>query len=251
VVIEGNNDYINACWLPDLIGNEKKFIVSQGPLTETVEDFWRMIIQYDIKVIVMLANLVEEGREKCALYWPLDQNNSPVLQDIELKILAISREECVIKRILEVTYGDLKREVIQIQYTEWPDHGIPSAPDSFLQLIRFVNESRKDDSPILVHCSAGIGRTGTFCLVNVLVEYIEKYLAENNTLPEISLFATILKFRQYRMGMVQTTEQLKFCYEVLYKEVYDIRKEIRRKEKPSRDTTNIPDDPVSYFANKF
>jgi len=233
-------------------GNDKKFIVTQGPLNDTVYDFWRMVIQCNIKVIVMLTNLVEDGREKCAQYWPNgNENSSLIVQDIEIKILSVTSEDSFVNRVCEITQNDIRYEILQIQYIEWPDHGIPTTPDSFLQLNRNVNQQcYGDDSPILVHCSAGIGRTGTFCCVNVVVDFIEKYFEEHNELPDVSIVSTILKFRSYRMGMVQSPDQLQFCYDAIYKEVHNLRKAQRKNIKQTITNEN-ENDSVSYFLNKY
>jgi len=106
-----------------------------------------------------------------------------------------------------------KREILQYQYVEWPDHGLPFVSATFLGLCETVNEFNPPNSPIVVHCSAGIGRTGTFCTVHTILEKLKEDMKDNPTKePCFSVLETVLWMRDQRPGMVQTKEQYMFCY---------------------------------------
>lgn len=180
--------YVNANNIQ--IGNEILYIAGQGPLPQTIYDFWRTIIEKNVSVILMLSNLIEQSRPKCAQYWP-DQTGIHTQTDINQKeqrdilIQNIKEEfvdnEEIIHRLLDVQFReDQVHRVHLIHFTAWPDFGVPDLT-SFHHVVRHVNSVNTQGSPIFVHCSAGIGRTGTFCLVDSILKDFYKTHSLNPT----------------------------------------------------------------------
>jgi len=221
-------DYINANWIDGLIpGSEKSYISTQGPLQETVSDFWRMVWQTNSNVIVMLTREVENDILKCSKYWPNEERNSFTFENIKITLEEEAKtfnERIVHRRFkLEDRNGNT-REVMQFQYMDWRDHGLPESAEAFREVMHNVDRVRKPSTPIIVHCSAGIGRTGTFCAVHSMVEKLSKEMRERpDQTPEFNLLDTILKLRAQRVGMVQTKEQYVFCYKALLEETQKLK----------------------------
>lgn len=218
IIHRGNTDYINAN-LVKMEKAERKYILTQGPLKETVGHFWVMIWEQNTKAIVMLNKLLEKKQIKCHQYWPEKMGEEHILNltDVGLSIEYIKYEECTnfSKRTLRLTDLESKksREVIQFHYTTWPDFSIPSSPVAFLQFLKQVRDSGaldKDVGPAVIHCSAGIGRSGTFCLVDCCLVLIEKE-GEN----KVSVKNILYELRRYRMGLIQTADQLYFSYQAI------------------------------------
>ncbi|KAJ2373536.1 hypothetical protein IW150_003577, partial [Coemansia sp. RSA 2607] len=180
VRLHGSHDYINASHItlpPQLSAN--KYIATQGPLPHSIADFWRMVWEQNANAIVMLANPVEALRSKCAEYWPLHVGDSKKWGDL----LVTLRDErpmqgclSVIVRKIAISSGGTERLVTQFHYTEWPDHGVPTSPGPLLRIIDELrsNVSPLPDSPVVVHCSAGVGRTGTFVIIDAARRYFSK-----------------------------------------------------------------------------
>ncbi|UJR38381.1 hypothetical protein I4U23_031051 [Adineta vaga] len=206
---KGTNDYINANYIEVPPAN-RKYILTQGPLESTASHFWQMIWEQNSRVIVMLTRLFEKGSPKCWLYYPDYQNASELLYDsVNLKVVFLSERPYrhYTERKFELIHlptGE-SRVIIHWSDFEWPDHGAPSNPEPFLQLLRDVRHCGAFDlrygAPIL-HCSAGIGRSGTF----VFVDSILKMLAHTENPPDI---------RTQRSGLIQTAEQLRFSYRAI------------------------------------
>jgi len=164
---DANSGYINANWIKGYNGKEKTYVACQGPLAETVDDFWNMIWTQQIHVIVMLTREEENDTIKCYRYWP---NQRDTISSPYWEIQWLSQEDdknnVVHKRTLRLKNlaNSQTRDVTHFQYTEWPDYGVPSSPYVFMQLIHDVDSllGPSYDTPLCVHCSAGIGRTGTF-----------------------------------------------------------------------------------------
>ncbi|UJR07765.1 hypothetical protein I4U23_012048 [Adineta vaga] len=211
----GFNDYINANFVEVPWAN-RKYILTQGPLPKTSEHFWQMVWEQNSRVIIMLTRLVEKNCDKCFLYYPDYENDSELSYDVvDLKVTFVSekQEEYYTQRKFELTNlltGET-RPIIHWSDFEWPDHGAPSSPEPFLQLLCDVRQCGAFDprfgAPIL-HCSAGIGRSGTF----VLVDSILKMLANTDNLNDISLTEVLAHIRTQRHGLIQTPEQLRFSY---------------------------------------
>ncbi|XP_021356724.1 receptor-type tyrosine-protein phosphatase mu-like [Mizuhopecten yessoensis] len=206
---KGSTDYINANYI-DGVRNQKIYIATQGPKTMTLEEFWRMVWQNNCGKIVMLANLVELGKVKCTTYWTGSDGNP-----LELSLFQVTLQEEVAYafytiRKLAVKNKQTKstREISQYHFTRWPDHGVPE-PFELLQFYKRVRSGRTNHKgPFIVHCSAGIGRTGSFIGLDAL-------LLEGNTSGEIDVFAYTEKMRKDRMNMIQTAEQYAMLHDVL------------------------------------
>ncbi|XP_049852600.1 tyrosine-protein phosphatase 2-like [Schistocerca gregaria] len=215
------SDYINASHIVIEYENiyRQKYISTQGPVPSTVPDFWRMVWQNDVRVIVMLTKEVESGSIKCAKYWP--DSNSITYQDIKV-VHCYTRDANpdILTRIFRIEHlepGTGPRTLIHYQYTEWPDHGLPSSTKLFLELVHRVNR-HSGKEPILVHCSAGIGRSGTFCTVHSVVNMMRRYVVAFNSLPKLNIVKTVLCLRSQRPGMVQNKDQYMFCYFSIHEE---------------------------------
>ena len=213
---EAGQDYINANYINGLLkGHEKRYIATQGCLPVTVGDFWAMIWQDNSRVIVMTTKEVERGRTKCTRYWPDDKQMiktfgkyNVMLKEEEHTANYIFREMKVWKNSTE---GVEPRSIYQFHYTGWPDHGVPDDPSSVLNILEDVNikqDHTEGAGPIVVHCSAGIGRTGTFIVIDMLMHILK----EQGLNSEIDIKQAILNVRAQRSGMVQTEAQYKFIY---------------------------------------
>jgi len=243
-IIDGvdGSDYINASHVKCDSGH---YICTQGPMQNTLDDFWRMIWEQDSSIIVMLTKEVENSKVKCARYWP--ENDSQVYGKLRATILTLETScELIIRTLLlEDTVTGFSRRVVQYQYQSWPDHGLPVSTAGFLELIRMVdrNSCRKTGSsspsggsgfmgmsgagPIVVHCSAGIGRSGTFCTVhNAISKFRADLLANPATPPIFNVLQTVIIMREHRPGMVQTKEQYMFCCLTIEEETSHIAKKL-------------------------
>ncbi|XP_030572774.1 tyrosine-protein phosphatase non-receptor type 61F isoform X1 [Drosophila novamexicana] len=209
-------DYINAN-LVKLERADRQYILTQGPLLDTVGHFWLMVWEQNSRAILMLNKLVEKKQVKCHLYWPdqVGPKQALNLKDVKLSVELICCEnyQNFVRRWFKLT--DLEtnksREVMQFHYTTWPDFGIPSSPDTFLKFLQLVRDSgalAADVGPAVVHCSAGIGRSGTFCLVDCCLVLVEKY-------GECNVSQVLRELRSYRMGLIQTADQWDFSYQAI------------------------------------
>ncbi|KFB48783.1 hypothetical protein ZHAS_00016793 [Anopheles sinensis] len=201
----GENDYINAN-LVKMERASRKYILCQGPLPLTVGHFWLMVWEHDSRAILMLNKLIEQTTVKCHQYWPgkIGEKHRLELTDVKLSVVYLK---------LTDTESGKSREVIQFHYMTWPDFGIPSSPVAFLQFLKEVRGSGTLDSdvgPPIIHCSAGIGRSGTFCLVDCCLVLIDKEGEDR-----VSVQDVLLELRQYRMGLIQTADQLYFSYQAI------------------------------------
>ncbi|KAM7165888.1 receptor-type tyrosine-protein phosphatase mu-like isoform 1-T1 [Macrochelys suwanniensis] len=211
VVLQSANpgaDYINASYV-DSYRSPRFFIAAQGPLPGTVVDFWQMIWQEKVLAIVMLTGLVEQNKTKCEQYWP---EGEQVYGDFTVTLSNTWTTTGLVTRTfrLQRAGSPLPRHLQQFHYLLWPDHGVPSNPARLLQLVEMVNErvSEAPAGPVLVHCSAGIGRTGTFIALDILLKMAR---AEGS----VDVFRCVQRLREQRVSMVQTKEQYTFLYEVL------------------------------------
>ncbi|KAH9490848.1 hypothetical protein Btru_033547 [Bulinus truncatus] len=200
--IKNEGDYINASYIKDF-GDKVEFIASQGPNKIILNDFVRMLWEQNTEKIVMLTNLAEEGKTKCEQYWP--DEGKIKFGDVKVKLLTTtSFSDFTIRRLEFSKKNDETHHITHYQYHAWPDKGVPPAPWS---LIDFVYKVTASTSPHLtvVHCSAGVGRTGTFiALLNVI-----KQAAETG---KLNFFETVTKLRQDRIFMVQTATQYEFLH---------------------------------------
>ncbi|XP_065362485.1 tyrosine-protein phosphatase non-receptor type 61F isoform X2 [Calliphora vicina] len=218
IIHRGGVDYINAN-LVKLERAERKYILTQGPLGDTVGHFWLVVWEQKTKAILMLNKLMEKKQVKCHLYWPERKglDNALKLHEVKLTIEFLRCEEyknfCVRWFKLTDIESNQSREIIQFHYTTWPDFGIPSSPVAFLQFLKQVRDSgalEPNVGPAIVHCSAGIGRSGTFCLVDCCLVLVDKEGVQN-----VSVQDVLYELRRYRMGLIQTADQLYFSYQAI------------------------------------
>uniref|UniRef100_A0A7N8Y7F3 Receptor-type tyrosine-protein phosphatase alpha n=1 Tax=Mastacembelus armatus TaxID=205130 RepID=A0A7N8Y7F3_9TELE len=206
---EENTDYVNASFI-DGYRQKDSYMASQGPLQHTMEDFWRMIWEWRSCSIVMLTELEERGQEKCAQYWPSD--GVVVYGDISIELKREEESESYTVRDLLVTNNreNKARAVRQFHFHGWPEVGIPTDGKGMINIIAAVQKQQQQSGnhPITVHCSAGAGRTGTFCALSTVLERVK---AEGI----LDVFQTVKSLRLQRPHMVQTLEQYEFCYKVV------------------------------------
>ncbi|XP_015185172.1 PREDICTED: receptor-type tyrosine-protein phosphatase kappa-like [Polistes dominula] len=159
------SDYINANYIKGY-KKEKRYIATQGPKAKTIIDFWRMIWQENVFVICMLTNIIENGKTKCEQYWP-DIGKKKKYGDV----LVFNSTQNIFAdytfRILHVTCNDETRKVEHLHYTAWPDHGVPNYTHSVVTFLKKILAKEIGNGPMVVHCSAGIGRTGTIILCDI------------------------------------------------------------------------------------
>ncbi|XP_029107595.1 receptor-type tyrosine-protein phosphatase eta-like isoform X6 [Scleropages formosus] len=203
--VRGNpwDDYINANYIPGY-SSKKEFIATQGPLPGTLNDFWRMIWEKNIHTLVMLTRCNEQGRVKCEKYWPSDckhfdniivTNTSDVdLDDWTIRDFSVKNVKTAETRFIR-----------QFHFTAWPDHGVPETTELLINFRYLVREhmNQFQNSPAVVHCSAGVGRTGTFIAIDRLIYQIEQDGV-------VDVFGTIHNMRMHRTLMVQTEDQYVF-----------------------------------------
>uniref|UniRef100_A0A8C8SYA8 Receptor-type tyrosine-protein phosphatase S n=1 Tax=Pelusios castaneus TaxID=367368 RepID=A0A8C8SYA8_9SAUR len=204
--VEGS-DYINASFI-DGYRQQKAYIATQGPLAETTEDFWRLLWEHNSTIVVMLTKLREMGREKCHQYWPAER--SARYQYFVVDPMAEYNMPQYILREFKVTDArdGQSRTVRQFQFTDWPEQGVPKSGEGFIDFIGQVHKTKEQfgqDGPISVHCSAGVGRTGVFITLSIVLERM-RYEGV------VDIFQTVKMLRTQRPAMVQTEDQYQFSY---------------------------------------
>ncbi|XP_059884597.1 tyrosine-protein phosphatase non-receptor type 2 isoform X3 [Delphinus delphis] len=205
------NDYINAS-LVDIEEAQRSYILTQGPLPNTGCHFWLMVWQQKTKAVVMLNRIVEKESVKCAQYWPTKDDREMLFKEtgFSVKFLSEDVKSYYTVHLLQLgnTNSGETRTISHFHYTTWPDFGVPESPASFLNFLFKVRESgslNPEHGPAVIHCSAGIGRSGTFSLVDTCLVLMEK--GDN-----INIKQLLLNMRKYRMGLIQTPDQLRFSY---------------------------------------
>lgn len=273
------SDYINANYIRGSSGSPKTYIACQGPLECTLADFWRMIWECNVSVVIMACNEVESDKPKCELYWPERVGTSQCYGNIQVSLVKV-RQICsdflirkfsvklLRQRTISATNDELmngqskthnlnkeqnivnnniyhinqkqphkhksdggfyqvtsdeqdwrrtatvlsERTICQFHYTTWPDHGVPDSVQPILELVRLVRDVQPaEDKPILVHCSAGCGRTGTICCI----DFVWGMLKRGKLDTSFDLCSIISEMRQQRMAMVQTLEQYILCHRAI------------------------------------
>ncbi|XP_067685089.1 receptor-type tyrosine-protein phosphatase epsilon-like isoform X1 [Haliotis asinina] len=205
VVLKEGEDYINA---NNILGydDSPKYIATQGPKPGTVHDFWRMVWQEDVTQIVMLTRLMEMNKTKCEHYWP-DENKTKTYGHVQVMNTNVTvRADYKISKF-RVKKSGVERTVTHYHFLSWPDHGVPSAP-ALVNFWRLVKQGDMTRGPMVVHCSAGVGRTGTF----IALDYLMDEAASDN---RVNVYMCVGKMRQNRMNMVQKANQYEFVHDVV------------------------------------
>ncbi|KAK1881252.1 Receptor-type tyrosine-protein phosphatase epsilon [Dissostichus eleginoides] len=210
--LDGNpcSDYVNASYI-DGYTEKKKFIAAQGPKEDTVADFWRMIWEQKVATVVMLTNLKERKEDKCYQYWP-DQgcwtygSVRVAVEDFTVLVDYTIRKFCI---QYASDAAKTPRLVTQLHFTSWPDFGVPFSPIGMLKFLKKVKVVNPPFSgPIVVHCSAGVGRTGTFIVIDAMIDMM-------HTEQKVDAFGFVAKIREQRSQLVQTDMQYSFIYQAL------------------------------------
>ncbi|GAB6023847.1 hypothetical protein CHUAL_008588 [Chamberlinius hualienensis] len=204
------SDYINANYIPGY-KSQREYIATQGPLPNTIDDFWRMVWEQGSPMIVMLTQCVERGKIKCEQYWPSDSQQTAYYGDLAITIKSESVLPEFTLRIFDLQLGARVIEVKQCHFTMWPDFGCPESTQMLLNFIRSVSDHTPHlgpTGPVIVHCSAGVGRTGTFIAVDRLMKHVQDYEA-------VDVFYLVKDMRKYRNFMVQTEDQYVYIHECI------------------------------------
>ncbi|XP_077445155.1 receptor-type tyrosine-protein phosphatase delta-like isoform X47 [Stigmatopora argus] len=206
------SDYINANYV-DGYRKQNAYIATQGSLPETFGEFWRMIWEQRSAVVVMMTKLEERSRVKCDQYWPTRATETYGLIQVTLLDTVELATYCVRTFALFKNGSSEKREVRQFQFTAWPDHGVPEHPTPFLAFLRRVKACNPPDAgPMVVHCSAGVGRTGCFIVIDAMLERIKHEKTAD-------IYGHVTLMRAQRNYMVQTEDQYVFIHDALLEAV--------------------------------
>lgn len=214
ITSDKDSDFINGNFIKGVY-EPRAYIATQGPLPDTVLDFWRMIWEYKILVIVMACMEFEMGKKKCERYWA-DLGKQPVqFGPFTIVCVAESSKQDYVIRTLTVKFDNESRIIYQFHYNNWPDHDVPKTTNPILDMINEIRLHQEDDNiPICIHCSAGCGRTGVICAI----DYTWKLLKDKIIPENFSIYNLILEMRTQRPSLVQTKEQ----YDLVHKAVIQL-----------------------------
>lgn len=212
VPIKNSSTFINASWIN--LPYKNAFIATQAPIKNTIEDFWTMIWENKVNLIIMLCNVIEKNKEKSTRYW--DKNIK-----MDKFILEYEGKKEYSKNLINRKFKLINKkdntfiEVTQLQYLGWPDHGVPQTEEIttlFIAIFKMIDDLKKD-SPVVVHCSAGVGRTGTFISLYNIYKEIGKQINDNSKEEIVfSIFNLVRKLKEMRIKSVENVEQYKLIY---------------------------------------
>ncbi|XP_004641749.1 tyrosine-protein phosphatase non-receptor type 22 [Octodon degus] len=230
ITSDEDSSYINANFIKGVYA-PRAYIATQGPLPSTLLDFWRMIWEYSVLIIVMACMEFEMGKKKCERYWAEPGQTQLQFGPFSVSCEAERRKSDYIIRTLKAKFNSETRTIYQFHYKNWPDHDVPSSLDPILELIWDMRCYQEDDSvPICIHCSAGCGRTGVICAIDYTW-----MLLKDGIIPEnFSVFSLIQEMRTQRPSLVQTQEQ----YELVYSAVLELFKrqmDVMEDKQPGRE----------------
>jgi len=215
-----NSDYINASTVMDHDPRNPAYIITQGTMTHTVADFWQMVWEQGSVVIVMLTKLTENGYQLCHRYWPEEGSEQYHIFEVHLVSEHVWCEDYLVRSLyLKNSQTGETRTVTQFHFLSWPDGNIPTSTKAILEFRRKVNKSYRGRScPMILHCSDGVGRAGTYVLIDMVLNRMTKGSKE------IDIAATLEHIRDQRAGMVQTRSQFEFCLMAVAEETHAILK---------------------------
>ncbi|KAG1961515.1 tyrosine-protein phosphatase non-receptor type 22 isoform X2 [Pimephales promelas] len=206
-----DTDYINASFIKGVLG-PRAYIATQGPLPNTVLDFWRMLWEYNVQVIVMACREFEMGRKKCERYWPESKEHVFACEPFTIHYESDENKGEYLIRTLKVTCKQVSRTLKQLHYVNWPDHGVPDSIPPILELLQDMRIYQDhEELPICIHCSAGCGRTGVLCAIDYTWNLLKRQMIPDN----FSIFELVKDMRTQRPSVVQTKEQ----YELVYRTI--------------------------------
>ncbi|XP_018397999.1 PREDICTED: LOW QUALITY PROTEIN: tyrosine-protein phosphatase non-receptor type 5-like [Cyphomyrmex costatus] len=211
VTLPGSSDdpltgYINANYIRGYDGENARYIATQGPLANTIADFWKMIWTEKVPAIVMITRLYEASKPKCEAYFPFDVNNRLQAGSFTVIVNYIDTRNGYTVRTMEIRHEGERRHLQHYWYDSWPDHAVPQTADALVSMAAEVNALPR---PVVVHCSAGIGRTGCFIAIGIGMNQLIK---DGN----VDVLGILCQMRYDRGGMVQTAEQYEFIHRALY-----------------------------------
>lgn len=201
------SDYINASFM-DGYRYRNAYIATQGPIAETTEDFWRMLWEHNCNIVVMLTKLKELTREKCHQYWPNERSQRYLYYVVD-PITEYNMPQYILRefKVTDARDGQ-SRTIRQFHFVDWPEQGVPKVGEGFIEFIGQVHKTKEQfgqEGPITVHCSGGVGRTGVFITLSIVLERMQYEGV-------VDMFQTVRTLRMQRPGMVQNEDQYQFCY---------------------------------------
>ncbi|XP_057314367.1 receptor-type tyrosine-protein phosphatase S-like isoform X2 [Hydractinia symbiolongicarpus] len=203
------SDYINANYIRNYNG-QVEYIAAQGPKKGTIFDFWRMVLGEKPSAIVMLTKISEEGKRKCEQYWPIN-NGKEVFNGIAVEVIDVQVYADYVIRKIKVCYENNKHQITHFHFTSWPHHGCPDYPTLLLNFCYRVRQLIPYESgkQLLVHCSAGVGRTGSYIIIDAMLHLVR-------TKQLVDIYNYFESIREDRVQIVQKIEQYKFVYSAIY-----------------------------------
>ncbi|XP_070585197.1 tyrosine-protein phosphatase non-receptor type 23 [Erythrolamprus reginae] len=222
ILQSGKDDYINASRIEDLSSYCPTIIATQAPLVGTASDFWLMIYEQKVSLVVMLVSEQEMEKQKVVRYFPTERGQPMVHGPITLVVTSLKATPTHVERMITLQFRDqsLKRTIIHLQFSSWPELGLPDSKGNLLRFIQDVHShylhQRPLHTPIVVHCSSGVGRTGAFCLLYAAMQEVEA----GNSIPD--LVQLVKCIRRQRKHMLQEKVHLRFCYEAVLKHTVQV-----------------------------